>query len=333
MASDISVIIPVFNVQEHLEQAISCVLDKQEADLELILVDDGSSDLSPEICEDFARRNQNVIVIHQDNRGPGAARNAGLDVARGEFVFFLDSDDQIRPCALDEMLALARCNHADLVCSDFQPLDKNGEATDDRTPPEVLTVDRKQLLTKYFCCEISTTVWAKLYRRDLWDGLRFPDIPIHEDAWILHLVLARCESACFTNKRHYLYRLRDNSCMRRSFSEANLLCIACGERYVEFAKKNFPALEGYARIQLLSRQLYTLDKMKNDGALQSFKTEYLEILDAVRRELPLLKSVNSRNKRDLLRHANELLHPYRSALIHLPLRGIRRLASATLKRH
>ena len=333
MASDISVIIPVFNVQEHLEQAISSVLDKQEADLELILVDDGSSDLSPEICEDFARRNHNVIVIHQDHQGPGAARNAGLDVARGEFVFFLDGDDRIRPHALDEMLALAQSNHVDLVCSDFQPLDKDGDVADDLTCSKTLIVDREQLLTKYFCCEIPTAVWAKLYRRDLWNGLRFPDIPIHEDAWILHLILARCESACLTNKRYYLYLLRDNSCIRSNFSEVTLLCISCGERYVEFAKKNFPALEGYARIQLLSRQLYTLDKMKNDGALPSFKTEYLEILDAVRRELPLLKSVNSRNKRDLLRHANELLHPYRSALIHLPLRGIRRLASATLKRH
>ena len=280
-------------------------------------MDDGSSDRSPEICEDFARRNPNVIVIHQDNHGPGAARNAGLDAAQGEFVFFLDGDDQIRPYALDEMLALAQKHHVDMVCSDFQSLSKSGDSADDQVrSEETLIVNREQLLTKYFCCEISTAVWAKLYRRTLWKGLRFPDIPIHEDAWILHLILARCESACLTNKRYYLYLLRDNSCMRSSFNETNLLCITCGERYVDFARKNFPKLEGYAHIQLASRQLYTLDKIRRDGALSRFRKEYALILADVKRKLPLLETMDFGNKDEFIRRANEFLHPFKWFMLH-----------------
>ena len=125
---DISVILPTYNNGKYIERAVNSVINQEVEELELIVINDGSTDNSAEILEDLAGKHSCIRVITQENRGVSAARNAGLDAASGEFVAFLDGDDTFRPDAIEEMLFLAGQWEADLVVGEFRRIQSFGES-------------------------------------------------------------------------------------------------------------------------------------------------------------------------------------------------------------
>ena len=309
MAVDISVIIPVYNVQDYVAKAIESVLGQKGPEIEVILIDDGSTDNSGKICDEYKRKDGRVSVIHKENEGLGQARNSGLDIATGEYIFFLDSDDWIVDGALSELHAIARENDVDLICFDcfyvpsreaheFLPLQRNDRIA-----------NTEQLLAAYFKGEVSSTSCFKFYRKKLWNNMRFTDVKLHEDAWINHLVLAQCDKAYITNQKYYICYLRPQSLVRSPFTKINLLCIECGRRYVEFAKQKYPSLLNLAYFNLLNRQLYTLDKMHNDGAVSRFRKEYRGIVKDMKQEIPLMRTIDSKDKEVVLQRAFLYVHP------------------------
>ena len=126
----ISVIVPVFKVEAYLAKCIESIRCQTYSNFELILVDDGSPDGSPQICDDYAAVDDRIRVIHKNNRGLSSARNAGLDIAQGEFICFIDSDDYIKPEYLETLLTLQRKNNADLVICEYDYVEKNGNVYD-----------------------------------------------------------------------------------------------------------------------------------------------------------------------------------------------------------
>ena len=172
MKDVISVIVPVYNVAAYLPECLDSILSQDYDKLEVILIDDGSTDDSGAICDDYARRDSRIRVIHQKNGGAAAAKNAGLRAATGEYLSFADSDDFLEPGAYAYMLALLKENDADIVRCAFQ----NRFRT--RTEQWLAGEDRCVMEGKTFLVRFTTDwtcglLWNKLYKRALFDGIFF----------------------------------------------------------------------------------------------------------------------------------------------------------------
>lgn len=207
----ISVIVPIYKVESYLRQCVDSILGQTFRDFELILVDDGSPDGCPAICDDYARQDERIVVIHQKNSGLSAARNAGLDIAGGAFIFFVDSDDWIAPTTLERMLSALQAEQADMALCNIKlayPPDYPGEKNDRIWPIADESLETIEMVDKLMLPEAWFYIVAcnKLYRREIFDGLRFPVGYIHEDAAVIHRVIGRCGKIVTLSEQLYFYR-------------------------------------------------------------------------------------------------------------------------------
>lgn len=216
----ISVIVPVYQVEAYLERCVDSVKNQTYTDSECILVDDGSTDRSGDLCERYAAEDSRFIVIHKENGGLSSARNAALEIAGGEYICFLDSDDVLHPQALERMLAAMEQTGADLVCAPLQEFS---------TPrPEIPVLNRveqevlersdfiDQLLPENFG-RISVTACGKLYRREIFRTLRYPEGKIYEDLHVYLDVLLSCKKIAVLDAPLYYYYKNPVSITRSNY--------------------------------------------------------------------------------------------------------------------
>lgn len=198
----ISIIVPIYNAEKTLHECIDSILSQSNQEFELILVDDGSKDASPMICDEYAAQDTRVIVIHKLNGGVSSARNAGLDIAKGEWVTFIDSDDYITEGYFDGVEDATE----DILFKEYQWLRKKGllAGTDIK---EKTTSSLTEFLSKYITDSIIRCPWGKFYRKNLLWNLRFlTDMKIGEDAQFVFQYLAICKTYCLLSRGEYIVR-------------------------------------------------------------------------------------------------------------------------------
>ena len=225
----ISVLLSVYNREVYLDRCIRSVLDQKDVNVELIIVDDGSTDGSSRICDDYGDKYDNILVIHQENAGISVARNVALDYAKGDYIAFLDSDDYLPEDALSTLLALAKENDADMTFGNYAEYSDEGEYLKSFPIPERYC---NKLLTNRETCELlqfsgDTHVlmvsWGKIYKREIWDGVRFPPkIVKSEDQYIFPELMERCKKIYFTDKIVYNQCFSTKSITRSIISRKHL---------------------------------------------------------------------------------------------------------------
>ncbi|MDE6402890.1 MAG: glycosyltransferase [Muribaculaceae bacterium] len=213
----ISVIVPVFNCERYLCDCIESILSQHYDNLELIIIDDGSDDSSLEIAHRYARHDKRVVVVHQDNGGPSAARNHGLDIARGEYITFVDADDIIDPDYLEVLYVLCVESGADMAaCGITRRFDMLGVRNEG-----YITIDAIGFVTDVLYQRMSdNSVSAKLFHRDLWQGIRFRDMR-YEDLEVFPRVCLNARSVAVTTSALYFYRPNGSSFIS-NYSESRL---------------------------------------------------------------------------------------------------------------
>ncbi len=207
----ISVIVPVYGVEKFLDECVVSICAQEYKNLEIILVDDGSPDHCPGMCDEYAQKDERIRVIHKENGGLASARNAGLDIARGEYISFVDSDDWIEPQMYSAMIRFQQEKKLDIVCCEISRVCNGKEIErfrfyDNKTVLTGRDVTREILLDK-----IGSQVVKGLYKRDCWDGLRFPVGMLYEDIPVTFLAFSKAETVGFTAEAFYLYRTNDES--------------------------------------------------------------------------------------------------------------------------
>lgn len=202
----ISVIVPVFNTAPYLPACIESILRQTHRDLEILLIDDGSTDESGGLCEEFARRDSRICCVHQENRGLSAARNRGLDMARGQYLCFVDSDDEIDPRMLEILLRTLKETDSDMALCNLR---RNGAPTPMK--PGVLGPEAYLQTLLGPECWYYITMPNRLCRWELWEGLRFPDGYLHEDEAVIYPLAARCRRIAIVPDALYFYRSRPGS--------------------------------------------------------------------------------------------------------------------------
>ncbi len=233
----VSIIIPIYNVQNYLVECIESVLHQTHKNIEIILVDDGSPDECAAICDAYLLADSRVTVIHKQNGGLSSARNYGLDMCKGEYVFFADSDDAINHHTIEQMLNTTFLTGADVVQGKGLVL-SDGIAKDERPEESYTVYSPMEYLSLLFARkgknDTRIVAMNKLYSRNLFLKERFADGIIHEDEELIPRVLYRANKVCILDARLYYYRIVQGSIMHSSFSEKRYDMIQAKQSNIAF---------------------------------------------------------------------------------------------------
>jgi glycosyltransferase involved in cell wall biosynthesis len=236
---EISVIVPVYNVEKYLEKCIDSILSQTFKDFEVILVDDGSKDRCGIICDKYESLDNRVKVIHKTNGGLSSARNSGLEIASGEYVVFVDSDDWIDKNMYQELYNEAKKHNADIVqCKFIKAKDENVSIYNNESNEAEVIRNLEALCNLYNekCIETVVT-WNKLYRRYLFNDIVFPNGKIHEDQFTTYKLLYKANKVVLVDKEFYYYRQTPNSIMNSDFNMSRLDFLEALDQRLEFFKK------------------------------------------------------------------------------------------------
>ena len=252
----VSVIIPVYNVAPYLREALDSVVNQTCRRLEIIVVDDGSTDGSGALCDEYAS-DPRVRVIHQENRGLSGARNAGLDRATGDAIAFLDSDDAFHPDFVRQMLEAME--GADVAVCRYERHDPAPDGKGRPAPAaKAGTYGRAEALRACVDGSINPAVWNKLYRRALWECIRFPEGHNHEDLHVICEIFDRCDRARVLDRALYRYRVRPGSICQTRTGRNCEDHIRGYEHMAAFVAAHIPEVFGDAHLREIQRQQMTL---------------------------------------------------------------------------
>ena len=281
----ISVVVPVYNIKKYLERCISSLTNQTYRNIEICIVDDGSTDGSDIICDELAANDDRIKVFHQKNSGPSIARNKGLDMSTGDYIFFMDSDDYIKSETFSFLLNEMKKNNADISCCAARRVDENGLDSPYLEEKEYL-LNREQALEHcMFRNTIGSVVWAKLYKKKLFDGVRFPEHKNAEDEFVVYRLVANSDRVVYTGK--YMYSLFEHSDSLCSTGK-NYVCMWYFEAWClreEYLREN-----GYVRladmtIDKMIRTLYekrkvieNMDALNNSRNAVKYAKEKIKIL-------------------------------------------------------
>lgn len=241
----ISIIVPIYNVEKLLKKCLESICNQTYSGIEIILVDDGSKDGSLSICNEYAKKDERIVVIHQENKGLSGARNSGIKAARGKYIGFVDSDDYIEEHMYEKMLECIEKEGADVVIGNYVFVNEEGNRLSDSDVITDETLSGTDALKKlqtsgrvYY-----TTAWNKLYKKEIFNGLEFAEGKINEDVFIIHEVFHKCRKVATISDEVYFYVQRENSIMTRELSIGRLdIFEALFNRYLFYKHNNLDKL-------------------------------------------------------------------------------------------
>lgn len=238
----ISVIVPVYRVEEYLERCVKSILSQTYKNLEVILVDDGSPDQCPAICDACAEKDARVKVIHQENKGLSGARNAGIDAASGEYLVFVDSDDYVSPHFIEELYQLLQDTGCAIGQCRFSYV--KGDGLVEEGDSAFCIYRGESLMEQLYGPEEKATcfvvAWNKLYRAELFKetGIRYPEGRIHEDEATTYRLFHEAKKLAFLDRALYGYYTENGGSITSVFSAKRLQWLTAHEERIAFFKKN-----------------------------------------------------------------------------------------------
>ena len=231
----ISVVVPVYNVEKYLKYSIESIINQTYKNLEIILVDDGSTDSSSIICDEYSKKDSRIKVIHKENGGLADARNVGISNANGMYIGFLDSDDYIHPTFFEKLYNLLKNNNADISECEFirisiDDVDNSIRIVGEKNSKlqiQIQSTGSDEALGLLYGPRLApyikkVVVWNKLYRRELFCNLKFPVGRLHEDEFTTFKVLSRADKIVSTNEILHGYIQTKNSIMRKEIKQKRI---------------------------------------------------------------------------------------------------------------
>ena len=276
----ISVIVPVYNVEAYLGHCVDSILAQTYSNLEVILVDDGTKDSSGQICDEYARKDSRVRVIHKQNGGLSSARNAGIDVAQGTYFAFVDSDDWIEPDTYSHMLARALEYDVKLVCAGRYDVDgETGERTLGLCPEKEEVISGTELVRRIFRWEnVDSAAWDKLYHRSLFREIRYPLGKICEDVPTTYRIALDAGRVVMCNKPVVNYLHRPGSITTSSLSEKTFHFAEHTAFIYPYIQAHCPEIQKearYLRVRALAYSVLTVE-LAGKEAKKNFARQYRE---------------------------------------------------------
>lgn len=288
----VSIIVPIYNVEEYLAKCVDSILAQTYKNIEIILVNDGSPDNCLNICLAYAKNDSRVTVINKKNGGLSDARNAGIAKATGKYLVFIDSDDYIENNMIEELYNNITKNQADISICNFYITIDNIDTKNKCILNKVINSDGRNVYEMiYSKYAIQTIVsWNKMYKKELFDKCKYPVGLIHEDQYIICDILNQCKRVSYiTDKFLYHYVQRKNSIMKTFNMKRFDIVKGLNERILFFEKINEGKLVARTKLEKVQSLHYILseyEKTKNDSdndrVVENYRKEYLKTLEEIK---------------------------------------------------
>jgi glycosyltransferase involved in cell wall biosynthesis len=259
---EISVIVPVYNVEKYLNKCVDSILRQTFRNIEIILVDDGSTDNSGRLCDEYLKIDERIRVFHKKNGGVSSARNYGLERATAPYFGFVDSDDYIAEDMYEVLYNNLKRENADMsMCYWYNVYSGGRTPHADIAENHYLVVDRQEAIRLAMEGRLASVhVWNKLYRRELFDTVKYPEGKINEDAFVIVDLLDLCDKIVLTTERKYCHVHRENSVMTGKFTESVCDDLEAYQHNYKIIQEKYPALIYWAEYRLCRVHYSILDR-------------------------------------------------------------------------
>lgn len=281
----LSVIIPIYNVDKYIRECFDSILSQEFADIEFICIDDGSTDTSGHICDEYAARDTRFIVKHTTNQGVSAARNLGLSLAQGEYIAWIDPDDYIATDWLSNITQTIREYNCDILVFDYIRV-KNNQTIIKQYRKKSGYVDQLQFLSDITDDQIiENQLWQKVFKRELFHDIRFPtNITCMEDYAILPFLIEKANTVFYLREPLYYYRQRnDSQVMKSDLDKSYQCCLIAQERYEYLSAKyqNIHHIGYWVQAMYFCIQFHKSDKTKK----QQYKNIYVDFKNMIHKNM------------------------------------------------
>lgn len=284
----VSIVIPVYNIEDLVAPCVESVLAQTYGDLEILLVDDGSTDASGRLVDEFGGRDARVVVLHKPNGGLSEARNYGIDRATGDYILCVDGDDLITPTHVASLVDAVLQTSAEVAVSQFRRVDPMGHPSGfvGHEPARVSVLSREEALERLFYQQdVTTSAWGKLYSRALFNGIRYPVGEIHEDLPVTYRLLARAERVAVVHQASYLYVQRGGSITNQRQADRREAALGFAQEAVDFTVGQMPQLANAARCRLFMEGIYIIGQAESAARAMSLTPRLGEIIVSSRRQV------------------------------------------------
>ena len=280
----ISIIIPVYKVEKYLEKCIQSVINQTYENLQIILVDDGSPDNCGKICDEYAQKDHRIEVIHKSNGGLSDARNKGLEIAKGEYIGFVDSDDYIEADMYEVLYNLLKQYNADVSICNFYTVSQ-GKIAIKNAENGIKEYNRIEILKEVLLDNnIQSYAWNKLYKKELFDEIKYPVGKKYEDIGTTFYLLEKCNKVVVTGKSEYYYINRQDSIVNNVTESTITDYIELIMQRYDYIEENIKELSSYNK-DYLKRILKTAEKdIKSLNEVGDYtKKKYEELYNKVQK--------------------------------------------------
>ncbi|MGH0429621.1 glycosyltransferase family 2 protein [Bacillus hominis] len=277
MNPKISIIVPVYKVEQYIHKCIDSILMQTFEDFELILVDDGSPDTCGEICDRYADKDIRIKVIHKENGGVSSARNAGLEIAKGDYIGFVDSDDWIEPDMYELLYGMCAEHRCDVAICSSQIYYSNKIVISSNHP--FIIHDRNTAMKTMLEGKLyDEVVWTKLFKRNLLEDIKFPVGMSYEDTAFTYKVIHKCKKVCFIGEPKYHYIKRDNSMMDRAVKEVKIDSVLIYDEMCKFMERYYKELYSLVILKLGNCSMVVLNLISMSGRFNEHKVKYYKVI-------------------------------------------------------
>ncbi len=252
----ISVIVPVYKVEKYLDKCVSSIVNQTYENLEILLVDDGSPDCCGAMCDAWAEKDARIKVIHKENGGLSDARNAGLAVAKGELISFVDSDDWIEPDFISILVDVLKKTDSDIAACGIDTFYEDEPVQPVTHQETVECYEQKEALSRLIDDKLRQVVWNKLYKRSVIGSIFFAKGKLHEDEFWSYQIIGNARAVGVTETIGYHYLQRRESIMGAKYTLRRLDAIEAKEQRQKYLEARFPELASQGRINLVFTCLY-----------------------------------------------------------------------------
>lgn len=283
----ISIIIPVYNVEQYLEKCISSVTNQSYANLEILLINDGSTDKSPALCDALAKADSRIKVIHKKSSGVSDTRNRGIDAASGKLISFVDSDDIIAPDMIETLHRSLRENGCDISTCGVLNFKEGHQPESHDTTSEVSVLSADNALAKMlYQREIVNGPVAKLFKKSLFSNIRFPKgIVVGEDLDINYQIFSKAKRVSVSPSRKYYYLQRTGSAMHSVFSLSRMHGLAVAKKIHNDAEKRHPDILKSAKNRLFMEAIYIAIEVPYSKAYKKERRECIRLIHTLSKEV------------------------------------------------
>ena len=259
---EISIITPVYQAEKFLQKCVDSILSQSFTDWELLLIDDGSTDRSSEIGQAYAAQDTRIQYHRKENGGVSSARNTGVELAKGTYLTFVDCDDYVEPDLLETMYQLVKKYDADLgVCRNFDYYEGKKKPVQDRTVEDFCTDTEGGLRQVFQARVFGVGPVSKLYRREIFKGVLYPEKTIAEDAYVIVPLMKNCKKIAFSTAQKYYYMHRKASLTTSQFRWTDMGSVEVWDHNAEVIRREYPELMENARARCSWARFFVLDKL------------------------------------------------------------------------